>query len=107
MHPDLKVPRRVVLQRFHTYLQADAEWRRAQEDAAEWFPEAPRRGVLLIGAPRSRLRRLYEQREHAIEAMVVARLKLERAKARAQARSDRARHDPRVMLFLTADPHRS
>ncbi len=106
MHPDLKVPRRVVLQRFHTYLEADAEWRRAQEDAATWLPGLPRRGVVVIGAPRSRLRRLYEEREHAIEAMAVARLKLERAKARAQARSDRARHAPRVVLFITADPHR-
>lgn len=107
MHPDLKVPRRVVLQRFHTYLQADAEWRRAQEDAAAWLPDFPRRGVVLIGAPRSRLRRLYEEREHAIEAMAVARLKLERAKARAQDRSDRARNDARVVLYITADPHRA
>jgi hypothetical protein len=83
MHPDLRVPRRVFFQSYHLYLQADENWRKARRYAAAYVPDAAGKTVWQIGTPRSHLRHLYDARNHALESMIVARIKLERAKARA------------------------
>lgn len=86
MHPDLRVPRRVLLHSYEVYVLADRDWRAALDEAALYVPDLPRRRVWWIGAPQSRLRRLYEARSHALETMTVARIKLRRAQERSARR---------------------
>ncbi len=86
MHPDLRVPRRVLLHSYEVYVIADRDWRAAQEEAALFLPDLPRRRVWQIGAPQSRLRKLYDARSHAVETMTVARIKLRRAQERVERR---------------------
>lgn len=95
MHPHLQTRRRVVIRAAATYGEADRAWRLALQEARELVPDVVGRGYWRIGAPESRLRRLYEARSHALDRLIVSRIKLETARARLE---DRQR--PRTILLL-------
>jgi len=82
MHPDLKTPRRVVIFASQTYESADTAWRRGLREASLLVPDVEGHGYWKIGNPGSRMRRLYDQRDQALQRMTAARLKLQVAKAR-------------------------
>lgn len=87
MHADLETRRRVLMLTYQRYLDADRAWRIALDDLKHWFPANSRPGPSAIGTPGSRIRRLHDQREHALRQMEVARRKLDVARRRLTARS--------------------
>jgi len=91
MQPELEAPRRLLLVAYRRYVEADRDWTVAARAARAWFPalDAPPRGV--IGQPGSRLRRLYDRRERALQRLLAAREKLERARRRVRRREPHAR----------------
>ena len=82
MNPALETRRRVIFKAFDTYVIADRDFRAAATDAARFFPGEPTHGVWHVGDPGSRIRRLYETRDHALQRLLVARMKLPTAKGR-------------------------
>lgn len=86
MHPDLKTRRRVLVLASQSYARADAAWMAGLNEAAKLIPGVMGHGYWAIGNPGSRIRRLYEQREHALERLAVTRLKLQIAKDRIRMR---------------------
>ncbi|MCW3784575.1 hypothetical protein [Defluviimonas salinarum] len=97
MHPDLGVQRKVLVKSYRRYLDADHDWTMAVEQSLSWVQPRDRPQVSGLGEPGSRVRRLYEARERALQRLVAARDKLERARRRIEQR-DRA---PRRLLLLT------
>lgn len=90
MQSDLDLRRRVLVKLYRRYAAADRAWVLETRIAAAWLPEAPPEKLALIGNPGSRVRRLYDRREEALERLQVARAKLETARQRSEAR-ERAR----------------
>ncbi|MGR3635007.1 MAG: hypothetical protein ACU0BK_03680 [Shimia sp.] len=82
MHPDLKTCRRLFVQASQSYTAADFAWRKALSHARALVPGAVSRKVSTIGAPGSRMRRLYEARDKALHRLQVAHLKLDVARTR-------------------------
>ena len=66
---------------YQRFLAADRAWTEASDAAREWVGGMPR-SIVAIGAPRSRIRALYAQRERALARLQVARQKLEVARLR-------------------------
>jgi len=91
MHSDLKTHRRVFVFASQTYTLADTAWRKGLREAALLVPDVEGHGYWKIGNPGSRMRRLYDQRDQALQRMTVARLKLQVAKARLLERQKRSR----------------
>ncbi|SIT03268.1 hypothetical protein SAMN05421759_11122 [Roseivivax lentus] len=82
MRPDLDPRRRAVFIFYQRYQELDRAWQRAQRDALSWFPSGARPKGLLIGAPGSKLRRLYEQRDRARSQLEAAQRKFDEARHR-------------------------
>lgn len=88
MTPELEPRRRALRIIYRRYLVADRAWTLAQQDAQSWFPVRERPAVSPIGDPGSRIRRLHDRRERAVEQLAVALLKLREAQGhRARRRS--------------------
>jgi hypothetical protein len=87
MQSDLDLRRRVLVKFYRRYVAADRAWVLETRSAAAWLPEAPLEKLALIGNPGSRVRRLYERREDALERLHAARAKLEAARGRAESRA--------------------
>lgn len=86
MTPEIEPQRRALLIIYRRYLLADRAWRLAQREAQSWFPSHERPAVP-IGNPGSRIRRLHDRRDRAVEQLEVALLKLHEAQRRAAART--------------------
>ena len=86
MQSDLDLRRRVLLKLYRRYVTADRDWVIETRSAVAWLPEAPPEKLALIGNPGSRVRRLYDRREAALEQLYAARAKLETARQRMAAR---------------------
>ncbi|MCP4818958.1 MAG: hypothetical protein GY883_07205 [Shimia sp.] len=82
MHPDLKNRHRLFLQASQSYLKADLAWRHSLRRARALMPGEMSRKISSYGAPGSSVRRLYEDRDKALERLQVARLKYAVARAR-------------------------
>lgn len=89
MQSDLDLRRRVLVKLYRRYLTADRDWVMETRLAVAWLPEAPPEKLALIGNPGSRVRRLYDRREAALERLHAARAKLENARRRTEARERR------------------
>lgn len=82
MHPYLEIRRRMLDKAVRRYALADAAWRQGLEQAALLVPGAIGRGHAMIGNPGSRVRRLYDERDRALQRLAAARLKLHEARGR-------------------------
>lgn len=82
MMPGVEPRRRALLIMYHRYLIADRAWRLAQQEAQSWFPARERPAVTPIGSPGSRIRRLHDRRERAVDQLTVALLKFREAQRR-------------------------
>ncbi|MEO1676588.1 MAG: hypothetical protein AAFU80_00355 [Pseudomonadota bacterium] len=83
MNTEFALRRRLLVVAQTRYAQADAAWAAAAEAALSWFPAESRPAVPPIGDPGSALRRLWEERERALRRFAAARLRMDRARARA------------------------
>jgi shikimate kinase len=82
MHPDLEFRRLVLNKTYRRYLAAEEVWLEASREVLTWFPKQDRRTAVTVGNPGSRIRKIYEQRDRALNNLAVARLNLEEAKRR-------------------------
>jgi hypothetical protein len=94
MQSDFELRRRVLVKLYRRYIVADRDFVVATRAAIGWLPEAPPDKLTQIGNPGSRVRRLYDRREDALERFHAARAKLERARER------RGLRQGRVILLL-------
>lgn len=99
MHADLALRRRVLIITYRRYIEAERAWTVAMSDMRSWFPPGSRPYRAAIGEPGSRMRRLYERRERAVQHLAAARLKLATAKRRLEAR--RAQSTGRRLLLIS------
>ena len=97
MHRDLTARRRLFVVSYSRYLTADRAWNSALSKAAELVPDVVGKGYWRLGTSNSRLRRLYTERDRALQRMMVARHKLAEAKMR---HAQRLRKSERVALLL-------
>jgi hypothetical protein len=97
MHRELAAYQRLLITSYRRYLEAEHALSSGLSDMRALFPPdcTPYRGT--IGAPGSRVRRLYEYRDRALLRLHTAR---EEFKA-ARARSDQRHVRPPKALFLT------
>ena len=86
MHADLKSRRRVLVNASKSYVFADDAWHHGLD-----------RNTWTIGNPGSRIRKLYEARDKALQRLVVAQLKIQVAKKRIR---DRQSRPSKATLFL-------
>jgi hypothetical protein len=100
MHAYLKSRRRLLLNASQSYVVADCAWQQGLRDAGEFIPDAVGHNVWKIGNPGSRIRKLYEARDHALQRLVAAQLKIQVAKKRIQDQQSRPQH---VTLFLAVN----
>ena len=82
MHASLAIRKKHYVASYTRYLTADRAWIQALSAASELVPDVVGHGYWRLGAPRSRLRQLYLERDRALQRMMVARLKLDTAKRR-------------------------
>jgi len=82
------------------YVVADCAWQQGLRDAGEFIPDAVGHNVWKIGNPGSRIRKLYEARDHALQRLVAAQLKIQVAKKRIQ---DQKSRPQQVTLFLAVN----
>jgi hypothetical protein len=82
MQSDLDLRRRVLVKLYRRYMTADHDWLVETRVALSWMPETPPEKLAVIGNPGSRVRRLYDRREEALERLHAARAKLEVARRR-------------------------
>ncbi|PSL18927.1 hypothetical protein [Shimia abyssi] len=82
MHPALRTRHRFVVHATLAFTKADNALRLAQRETRALMPDITSAKVRLIGHPGSRMRRLYDDRNRALERMQVAYLKLDRARSR-------------------------
>lgn len=80
--------RKLFVASYAHYMHADRAWTNALNAASALVPNVVGHGYWRLGAPRSRLRRLYLERDRALNRMMVARLKLQTAKQRASEKQD-------------------
>ncbi|MCV2874606.1 hypothetical protein OEZ71_20090 [Defluviimonas sp. WL0050] len=99
MHPDLGVQRRILIRSYRFYLDADRAWNDALEEARSWYPVGQRRTACIFGDPGSRVRRLYEARDRALQRLLVAREKLENARRRIARNRQSDRGSTRIFLL--------
>ena len=82
MQSDLDPRRRLLVKLYRRYVAADRAWVLEARAAVSWLPETPPEKLALIGNPGSRVRRLYDRREDALDRLHVALAKLEVARRR-------------------------
>ena len=96
-HPDLRVARRLLAEAYMRYINADRNWVVVERAARSWLDAATPRAVVLLGAPGSKIRRIHDYREKALERFLVARASYESARRLIRKR----RGDPeRVRILL-------
>lgn len=97
MHRELAAYQRLLVIAYRRYLEADRALASRLSDMRAVFPphSVPYRGT--IGAPGSPIRRLYEDRDHALLRLHAAREKFNAARARIHRRPARSTK----ILFLT------
>lgn len=103
MHPDLRKQRAVLIKASARFERAEADWRAAVTTASKLVPNAHAHSYWSIGSPDSRIRRLYNRRDRALQLFTVAVVKLETARQRLRERQ--ADRGPRTILLLTCQPH--
>ena len=82
MNARLASRRKLYITCYSRYLEADRAWSDALRLASELVSDAVGHGYWRLGAPRSRLRRLYLERDRALQRMMAAHLELEAEKHR-------------------------
>lgn len=82
MQTDLTARRKLFVISYARYLSADRTWTRALDQAAALVPDVVGKGYWRLGTSNSRLRRLYVERDRALQRLMVARQKLADAKLR-------------------------
>ncbi|MCE8512467.1 hypothetical protein KBY22_07180 [Ruegeria pomeroyi] len=82
MHSYLEIRKRMLFKAVRRYTLADMAWRQSLEQAATLVPGAMGRSYLMIGNPGSRVRRLFDERDRAIQRLTAAQAKLHDARAR-------------------------
>lgn len=97
MHADLKSRRRLLVNASQSYVVADGAWHQGLREAVAFISDAVGHNVWKIGNPGSRIRKLYEARDHALQRLVVAQLKIQVAKKRIQ---DQQSRPPKASSFL-------
>ncbi|MFC6638862.1 hypothetical protein GV827_19170 [Sulfitobacter sp. JBTF-M27] len=97
MHADLKSRRRLLVIASQRYVVADSAWQQGLREAAAFIPDVVSHNIRKIGNPGSRIRKLYEARDHALQRLLVAQFKLQVAKKRIQ---DQQSRPPKATLFL-------
>jgi hypothetical protein len=85
MHPYLKSRRRLLVVASRTYMEAEDAWRSGLREASVFLADAAGRRHCMIGNPGSRIRRLYDERERAVERLTYAQMKLHVARERLNA----------------------
>lgn len=97
MNRELAAYQRLLVFAYRRYLEADHALASRLSDMRTFFPpdSMPYRGT--IGAPGSRIRRLYEDRDRALQRLHAARAKFNAARARL----DQRHAGPTEVLFLT------
>ena len=90
MDERLATRRRVLVLTYQRYLAVDRAWSEARNEARRWCPGLLSDRVLAIGAPRSRMRRLAEERDRALMQLEAARVKFFSARQELQSS---ARHN--------------
>lgn len=99
---DLQTRRRAVLLAYRRYLDADYAWSSTTERAYRWFPGERKAGIALLGNPGSDVRRLYRQREKAIQVLEISRQKLKVAQERLMQDSEREERDTLSITLFRA-----
>lgn len=99
MHPYLNTRRRVLFRAARSYDTADTAWKAGLREASALVPETIGRSRWMIGNPGSRIRRLYDDREKALQRLAVAHLKLKIAQDRLARRQNAL--SPRTVMLLT------
>lgn len=100
-HPDLRVPRRVLVESYKRYVETDRQWIVAEYEAKSWFPAGSPPAIVYLGDIGSKVRRLHDARERALERLMFARAELERAR---RLRKIRRREDHgRVQILLLSE----
>lgn len=82
MHGYVGIHRRTVLQAYHRFLAADRSLQEARSAALVWTSERPPQKAMLMGNTGSRVRRLYERRDRALERLTLLRKALIQEKKR-------------------------
>ncbi|MGR3322591.1 MAG: hypothetical protein ACU0DK_11715 [Pseudooceanicola sp.] len=86
MDSELHLRRRTLALMYRRYIEAERDWTLTQREIRLWFPPHTQSFACSIGNLGSPVRRAYERRERAIHQLHVAKLKLEVAKSRFEAR---------------------
>jgi hypothetical protein len=86
MNTGLDARRKFFIATYAAYLKADQAWTDALRIASDLVPNVVGHGYWRIGAPHSRLRKLYLERDRALHRMMIARAKLNSARQRQSAR---------------------
>ena len=73
MHHDLSVQRRALSKSYRLYLDADRRWTLAVQETKSGFSGVPCPPTSFLGDPGSRLRRLHDARDRALQRLLVAR----------------------------------
>jgi hypothetical protein len=89
MNARLATRRKLYIACYSRYLDADRAWSDALRAASELVSDVVGHGYWRLGAPRSRLRRLYVERDRALQRMMAAHLELESEKHRLLAKRQR------------------
>lgn len=87
---------------YKRYVEADAAWSAAVQDAMGWFPGRSKTNLAIVGNPGSPVRSLYAKRERAVLQMAVALEKFKTAKMRLNAR--RTGERAKVLLIGFVQP---
>ena len=82
MNTRLATRRKLYIACYARYMEADRAWGEALRAASELVSDVVGHGYWRLGAPRSRLRRLYLARDRALQRMMATHLELEAEKHR-------------------------
>ena len=82
MAPNTEANRRALVVFYRQFLAADRAWRVAQIEAMSWFPKGKPSSVMQIGDPGSRIRRLYDRRDQALNKLNVAQIRVKESRVR-------------------------
>lgn len=84
MKEELLSHRRVLVQAYQRYLDAEDRLYAAQQAALTFFPADSRPQVPPIGQPGSRIRRLHDRRARALARLALLRKMMQDSRSRAQ-----------------------
>jgi len=82
MHGYVGIHRRTVLQAYHRFLAADRSLQEARSATLAWISGPSSQKTMLMGNTGSRVRRLYERRDRALERLTLLRQALNQEKKR-------------------------